>query len=57
MSWDLALKLGATLPHTVDEHRALLREGRHLRVRVNGPVGAGMAMFWEIAPGIIVRSS
>jgi hypothetical protein len=49
MSWELALALGAVLPKNVKEHRAMLREGKHIRVRIIG--FAGLAMFWPIVPG------
>jgi hypothetical protein len=57
MPWDLALFLGAVLPRNIEEHRAMLRGGRHFQIRINGATGAGLPMFWEIAPGIVVRSS
>jgi len=49
MSWDLAFKLGAVLPRNVKEHRAMLRAGRHIRIRIRDM--GGLAVFWELQPG------
>lgn len=55
MSWKLAAALGAVFPSDVQEHREMLRGGSFILVR---PVNmGGLAMFWEVAPGIIAKSS
>jgi len=56
MSWDLALALGANLPRNVGEHRAMLRDGRHILVRMAGSA-AGLPAFWELQAGLILKSS
>jgi len=50
MSWNLALALGAVLPRDVHEHRAMLRAGGHIRIRLKDM--GGLAMFWAVAPPV-----
>jgi hypothetical protein len=54
MSSSLALRLGATLPRTVQEHREMLRGGSFILLRDRE---SGLPMFWPIAAGISARSS
>lgn len=54
MPWELAVWLGAELPETVKEHRAMRRDGGHLLVRARE---TSLALYWRIDNELIVRSS
>jgi hypothetical protein len=44
-SRDLALRLGAVVPGTTQEHRQLRDSGRHMLIR---DVETGWALFWPL---------
>ena len=54
ISFEAAKLLGAAMPRTIEEHRAMRRGGEYIMLRVRD---TGLALFWKTDPGLFIKSS